>query len=622
MKKVAKVILSVLTVALLLALCLVIGAMSAATVHIHLLCSLILYSFGWCVTLTKNAIAWAKDNIGFAHNKEVVFRIEPDSPNGIKLSDIADGQCSEYNGVNLQGVLQYAICNNGTGARAFPNNTPMCFVSSGRHFLGCGNIIYPVQPPIKRPARLSLYWKKFKLADYTWPQDGDNPADDGDAIREIVLKTNFAVTGPRTNDVRLQYKDNRGSNISRVRLIAPSVVLSKTGDMTPIRVALLSPYVVRDDSKSVFLRRYIALARVYGGEDGRRVAHGFQKDIRANMQQFTHICAYERGALSQVDATFMRVSMDTLRAAANRFSKCSVAELERHSRHVLLLLGLSQSEDEMFKPLTEASKVWLMSEFIHLQSFQDAVISAAMASMASSVDGGVVSREDILKGMPYLCKQIPGLCEAVYAIVRAAKYGNSVCEEGNLSNIALYSMANMLYRYGVQLPSMDEDSAFEGMNDRARRDFDTFVEQILRACRLLPHSGDTSSMCGTAWQVLRDGRCSNVIACLVAYRVSSLLGFSGKSVNDLCIPAASDEFIIDHIKANSAPRSCAPERWIELELADKQELEISSDTSTKVYEFPGFVYPPASDTSLDSSEVAAVRAESRTTRLATGAVSM
>ena len=619
MKNIVKAILSIFAAAFLIALCIVMNAAVITMLPIYFLCALVFHGAALCAALTKGVMALARYSIGLTHNKEVVFRIEPGNPGGIKLSAITSGKCVEYNGVDLRGVLQYA--RSATGEHGSPiryYTTPVLLVSgSGQHFLCYGRTVYPVQSPIERPVYLFPLRRKTSPLYYTYMQGMGNSVNDRDTVREIVLRTNFAVTGPRTNNVRLQYGDDGGSNISRVRLIAPSVVLSKTRGMTPICVALLSPYVVPDGSESMFLRRYIALARACKGEDG-GIAHGFEKDIRANMRQFAHICAYERDALSQVDTTFMRVSMNTLQAAADRSSECSVAELEQHSRHVLLLLGLSQSEDAMFKPLTEAGKVWLMSEFIHSLSFQDAVISAAMASMRDSVDRGIVSRGDILKCMPYLCKQIPGLCEAVYAIVRAAKYGNSACEEGNLSNIALYSIANMLNRYGVQLPGVDEDSAFEGMNDRARRDFDTFVEQISRACRLLPHSDNTSSMCNTAWQVLRDRRCSDVIACLVAHRVSSLSGFGGKSVNDLCIPTTSDEFIIDYIKANSALRDCVPERWIGLELADKQELEIPSNTDMKIYKFRGLAYPTTSGTSLDSSEVAAAGAESRTTRPATG----
>ncbi|WP_447581994.1 hypothetical protein [Anaplasma marginale] len=622
MKKVAKVILSVLTTACLLALCLVVGTVYAVTVPVYFLCALVLGSFAGCVALTKSAIAWARDSVGLPHNKEVVFRIEPDSPNGIKLSDIASGRCSEYKGVDLRDALrEYAFIDQGKGKYVFPAKNPVCFVSnSGQHFLGHLDTIYPVRLPTARPAHL-FPPKKADMFPYCIGGRRNNSVDDRRFVHEFVLKTNFIVTGPRTNGVRLQYVGGSGQNFSRVRLITPSVVMSKTKGMTPIRVALLSPYVVRDDSKSVFLRRYIALARAGVDEDG-RVSNAFEKDMRANMQQFTHICAYERGALSPEDMAFMRFSMNVLRSAADdRSSECSVAALEQHSRHMLLLLGLSQSEDEMFKPLTEASKVWLMSEFIHLQSFQDAMISAAMASMASSVDKGRVSREDVLRCMPYLCKQIPGFCEAIYTIVRAAKYNNGVCEEGNLGGLPLYNIARALNRHGVQLPDIDEDSAFAGMNDRAKGEFETFVEQISRACRP-PDADDMNSMCGTGRRVLQDRRCSDAIACLIARRISYLCDSRRKPVDSLCTPATSDEFITNYIRDDPVSRGHVPERWVGLKLADRQELAIASDVDTVVYKFPGLVYPPVPEagTSLDSSEVTAVSAESRATRpAATGA---
>ncbi len=450
MNNIVKATVSILTAAFLITLSFVANTVAAAIlVPICFMCALVFYCFELCLALTKSSINWLRDSVGFAHNKEIAFRIEPDSPNGIKLDDIASGRCNEYNGVNLQDLLvRYAHYHEAEGKYIFPQSAePVILVSgSNQHFLGCGDTVYPVQPLMNKPASLFPPRRKTSPLSYMWMQDPDyGLVDERDAVREIVLKTNFVVTGPRTNDVRLQYVDGSGQNFSRVKLITPSVVMSKTKDMTPMRLALLSPYILPDDSESVFFRRYVALARARMQYNGGDIPWELEWDIRTNGRQFSRVLVYNKVTLSRMNARFLNGSLELIfKDIETRPFEYDAARVARHSRDMLLLLGLSHSGEAIFKPITKQSRLWLVSEFMHSRQFQDAVVSAAMASVTNSIDRGLTSKAAILKAMPYLCKQIPGLCEAVYTIIRAAKYNNGVCEEGELDALALYSVSNVL----------------------------------------------------------------------------------------------------------------------------------------------------------------------------------
>ncbi|ACZ49314.1 hypothetical protein ACIS_00760 [Anaplasma centrale str. Israel] len=614
MKNLTQAILSIFTVALLLAVCAVAGAVAVVLAPICFLCALAIYGFNLSADRVRRAMYNTENALGLPHNKKVMFGVEQDGADGIKLCDIANGQCSEYKGTALRDVLQHATYDAEKEEYFFPSEDPALLVSgSGQHFFGYGRAVYPVQPPASRPAYLFPPQRTCLRFDSAVMQHMGYRADPG-SIRELVLGTNFVVTGPRSNDVKLQ-SNVGGSGISRVRIIAP-VVLSKTRDMNPTRVALLSPYVVQRNQKSVFLRRYTALARAGVHKSG-KLSEVFSWDMHANTQQFAHILKHNRGALSESDAEFLYNSTEPV--LRDQAPECDAAALKRHAGDMSLLLGLSQSNGAMFKPLTKQGTLWLTSEFIHSRQFQDAVISASMASMKDAVDQGTVSREAIMESMPYLCKQIPGLCEAVYAIVRAAHYNNAVCEENQLGDIALHDVARALSKHGVQLPGVDAESAPEGMSDAEVLRLDELRGDALRASST-PLS-NVRSMHSMGRRVLRDSYCSDIIACLVARRVSSLWDSCGRPASDLC--KVSDEFVINYMTTHSVLRNHACAHGAELELADRQECDISCDVyDISMYEFRKPVRrTPASDTSLDAPQVTEVGTERRDAGLSPGAAS-
>lgn len=618
MKNIVKAILSILTAAFLIILSIIASAATIAVAPIYFLCVLVFYCAELCAELANAVVAWTKDSIGVAHSKEVVFRIEPDSPDGIKLSDIANGKSVEYNGVDLRGVLQYARSITDEHDSSSCYATPVLLVSSsGQRFLCHERTVYPVQPPIKRPAHLFPPRKKTSSLYYTCMQDRDAPVNDKGAVREIVLKTGLVVTGPRTNDVRLQFTENERSDLARVRLIVPSIAVRKTPGMTPIHLALLSPCVVSDNSESVFFRRYVALARACMGDDG-ELPLGLKLDIHMNMQQFVHVLTYNKGTISRMNAEFLINSVRLVDKEYKAVSpKYDMTERVQHLRRVLLLLGLSQSEETMFRPFSAQSKLWVVSEFIHSKQFQNAVISAAMASMTSSIDRGITSKEAILKGMPYLCKQIPGLCEAVYTIVRAAKYNNSACDEGELSNLALYNIANVLRTQqdssdALDLPSVDESNAFEGMSERAVERFDALKDNAFRASHSSYDVSNVDEIYKIGRSVLRNKHCSEIIAYLVAHNIRSN-GMRAGGVFHLHSHDMSDNLIVEYVKTDLAFLGHAfATLGAKLAFADRQECEMSLRVrQADVHTFPELKYPTsASETSLDSSKVTAVGAES------------
>ncbi|AXW84008.1 hypothetical protein F0Q53_00095 [Anaplasma marginale] len=632
MNNIVKATVSILTAAFLITLSFVANTVAAAIlVPIYFMCALVFYCFELCLALTKSSIDWLRDSIGVAHNKEVAFRIEPDSPNGIKLGDIASGRCNEYNGVNLRDLLRYAYYHKATGKYIFPSSAePVILVSgSNQHFLGRGDTVYPVQPLMSKPASLFPPRRKTSPLSYTWMQDPNyGLVDERDAVREIVLKTNFVVTGPRTNDVvRFQCNSIAGSDISRVKLITPSVVMSKTKDMTPMRLALLSPHILPDDSESVFFRRYVALARARMHYNGGDIPWELEWDIRANGRQFSRVLVYNRVTLSRMNAGFLRGNAEFIfKNTATRPFECDAARVERHSRDMLILLGLSHSGEAIFKPITKQSRFWLVSEFMHSRQFQDAVVSAAMASVTNSIDRGLTSKAAILKAMPYLCKQIPGLCEAVYTIIRAAKYNNGVCEEGELDALALYSVSNVLRGRdkdcALDLPGVDEEHAFEGMSDREIERFDALKDSALRASHVLHgDNNNVDDMYKTGRRVLRDENCSAIIAYLVAHNVRSNGMHAGGGVFHLHTHDISDTLIVDYIRADSVLRDHAFENGAKLEFADRQELEMHPDARVETRVFREIAYPPASGTLLDNTRVTAVGAESRAPGPVPGAAS-
>ncbi|MFV9881881.1 MAG: hypothetical protein AB8U31_03450 [Anaplasma ovis] len=168
MKNIVKAILSILTAAFLIILSIIASAATIAVAPIYFLCVLVFYCAELCAELADAVVAWTKDSIGVAHSKEVVFRIELDSPDGIKLSDIANGKSVEYNGVDLRGVLQYARSITDEHDSSSCYATPVLLVSSsGQRFLCHERTVYPVQPPIKRPAHLFPPRKKTSPLYYT-----------------------------------------------------------------------------------------------------------------------------------------------------------------------------------------------------------------------------------------------------------------------------------------------------------------------------------------------------------------------------------------------------------------------------------------------------------------------
>lgn len=608
MKNTISAVFLILASMFLLVLCCIVGIMSAIVMPIYFLSKLACYLFTSFVTpIAKQGITVVKMLTGLPYPKEVVFEIDQDLPDGIKLSDIANEQCSEYKGVDLRDVLQYTIYNRETKMRTFPENTPTCLVSSsGQYFFGHGDTLYSVRyHPIVLPSA-SLFYRVLLPCN----REGNNV---------IVLKTRFAVTGLRTNDIAFEYAIPQ-NGITKMKLIAPSVVLNKTRGMTPTRLALLSPYVVSNSYESVFLRRYIALARARVGGSGGEFPAAVAWDIRANMQQFMHILTYARGALSLQDAGFLRDGVKFIQSARNEVIKCSAAARAKHESDVLLLLGLSQSDEAIFKPLTERGKLWLVSEFICLQQFQNAVISAAMVSVKDSISRGIVARDDIWEGMPYLCKQIPGLCEIVYVLVKAAVY--STYEEGLLNNLVLRNIRGTMRFMDRVMPEVGEGPEFGGVDGGIIGRFNALKEDILRASSL-SHGDNVRNMHTIGRRVLQSERCSDVIACLVAHRVSSLWDSNGQSVHDLCTCETSDELITNYVQIDSALRNRAfKRRGASLELANRQECEISSDVEIKVCKLPMPEHPaPASDTSLDNPEVAAaIRPEPVATTPPIGAV--
>ncbi|ACZ49315.1 hypothetical protein ACIS_00761 [Anaplasma centrale str. Israel] len=627
MKNLTKTIVSIFAAALLLVLCVVAGAVAAVVVPMYFLCALAFYAFELCVAGAKDAENAVRDNLGIAHNKAVVFEVASDMPRGIKLHDIASGQCSEYRDIALQDVLRHASYDEKTSKYFFPlHREPALLVSgSGQYFFGHGETLYPVRPPASRPAYIFPPHRRRSFLNYTWMKSESDcePVDSERAVREVVLKTDFVVTEPRSNDVKLQ-SDVGGSGISRVRIIAPSVVLSRTMRMIPTRVALLSPYVVPYHSESVFLRRYTALARAGVCKSG-KLSEVFAFDVFKNIAQLTHILTHNRSALSELDAEFLDNSIKlAVCALEDGTLKYDAAAFAQYTRNMLLLLGLSQSNNAMFKPLTKQGKLWITSEFIYSREFQDAMISAAVASMRDSVDQGIVSREDIMENMPYLCKQISGLCEAVYTVVRAANYNNGTCEEYSLSDLTLFNIISVLNSgcspHNLQLSSIDESSVFHSMSDVEVLRFDKLKEDALRASHQ-SHGDDVHSMYDMGRRVLRDRYCSDIIAYLAAHSIKRTSVRAG-TMSTLCENEVLDNAIADYLQTDSVLRNHAFARNAKLELADKQECEISCDVQAEVCVFPELEYAtPRSDTSLDAPKVAEVRAERRAAGLSPGAAS-
>ncbi|AXW84541.1 hypothetical protein F0Q53_00080 [Anaplasma marginale] len=592
MKNTAIAVLLILASMFLLVLCCIVGAVSAIVMPIYFMCKLACYLFkSFVAPVAQQGITTVKVLAGLPYPKEVVFEIDQDLPEGIKLSDIADGQRSEYKGVDLRDVLQYTVYDRETKVRVFQDSTPTCLISSsGRYFFGYGDTLYSVQYHPNALPSSSLFRRMLLPCGRV----GKNV---------IVLKTNFAVTGPRTNDVTFEYAMLQ-NGITRMKLIAPSVLLNKTAGMTPTRLALLSPYVVSNNCESIFLRRYIALTRArVGGSDG-EFPVAVMWDMRTNMQQFMHILTYARGALSLQDARFLRDGVRFIQSTRNEVIKYGAAARAKHEADVLLLLGLSQSDDAIFKPITEKGKLWVISEFICSQQFQNAVISASMASVKDSISNGMVSREDILEGVPYLCKQIPGLFEIVYVLVKAAVCGTY--EEGCLNNLVLHNIRGAMRFMDRVMPDVDAGPESGGVDGGVIRDFNALKEKAVRASEL-SHGGNVRNMYTIGKRILRSERCSDIIACVVAHRVSSLWDSVGQLVHDLCAHATSDELITDYLQTDSALRNYAfRRRGAGLELADRQECEISSDVGINVCKLPILECPtPASDTSLDNPEVAA-----------------
>ena len=587
-----------------LMLCCTVGIIFAIVMPIYFLCKLVCYLFkSFVAPIAEQGITVVKMLTGLPYSKEVVFEIDQDLPDGIKLSDIANGQCSEYKGIDLRDVLQYTVYNRETKMRAFPEDTPTCLVSgSGQYFFGYGDTLYSVRyHPNILPS--TFFFRGTPLP--------CNRA--GDSV--IVLKTHFAVTGPHTNDMTFEYAMPQ-NGVTKMRLIVPSVVLNKTRGMTPTRLALISPYVVSNSYESVFLRRYIALARACVGRSGGEFPATVARDIRTNIQQFMHILTYARGALSPQDAGFLRDGVRFIPFMRDEVIQCSVAARAKHEGDVLLLLGLSQSDEAIFKPLTKRGKLWLISEFVCSQQFQNAIISASMVSVKNGISGGIVSREDILEGMPYLCKQIPGLCEIIYVLVKAAVYGTY--EEGCLNNLVLHNIRGTMRFMDRVMPDVGAGPEYWGADGGIIRDFNALKEDALRASNT-SHESNVRNMHAIGHRVLNSERCSDIIACVVAHRVSSLWDSSGQSVHDLCTRETSDELIVNYVQTSSALRNHAfKRRGASLELADRQECEISSDVEIKVCKLP---VPDPAPASVDNPEVAAaIRPEPVATTPPTGAV--
>ncbi|MFV9878241.1 MAG: hypothetical protein AB8U40_03010 [Anaplasma ovis] len=545
----------------------------------------------------QSTAARVKENFCIPRRKLVAFKIDKDSPNGIKLRDISSGACSTYEGTDLRGILQHATYDEGAGEHFFPGDALACFESSHseRLFYGHNDTLYPVQH-LKLSGYAALFLHRALSVLHR------------EYSRVIVLKTDFIVGGSHADEVIFEGSaPSRG--MRRLRLFVPDVETRDTKDMNPTRVALLSPRVVPYDSKSLFLRRYVALI-VASISKYERIIPALLWDIYKNAEQLTYITAHKRGILSDPDAEFLsRIVGFAQNTVCDSQFQCDRTARSACDGYISLLLGLSQSEEAMFRPMTERGRLWLISEFIRSDRFQSAVTALALASVGHSLNTGVTFKDRIMANMPYLCRQIPGLCEAVYAMVKIAT--NGAYEQGSLSNLVLYRARRANRELSV-LPNVDAELAFEGMSGEAEiQRFESLVNSAMSAL-LTDMRGNTTDtehafIRGLARNVLRSSRSADIIATLTICNIQRL-----RTDTTLLLDAVSTDIVAGDMIAEYVLEEAQHDPEIAsgavLKLANRQKCEIFCDAETCIY--PGGIRceraRSASGTLLQSPVIAAV----------------
>ncbi|WP_148207713.1 hypothetical protein [Anaplasma centrale] len=534
--------------------------------------------------------------------KSVVFEIDKDSPDGIKLRDIAGGACSEYKGSDLRGVLQHAVRDQETGEYLFPEDgAPACFASrSGSLFYGHNDTLYPVRY-LSQQSGCTISHKVL-------------PVFQRKTNRAIVMGTDLVTSGPHANDVIFERGEPSGG-VFKLRLLLPSVASRSTRRMNPTRIALLSPYVVSHDHKSAFMRCYLALI-VSGTYRYSTIIPPMVCDIHENAREFRHVITHKRHAASEGDMELLaRIVERAQRTYHDTQFRCSRAERAAFAGYISLLLGLLQSEEVMFKPITKQSKLWLVSEFICSAKFQCALVVSAVASVRRSLDRGITSKAGIMARMPYLCRQIPGLCEGVYALARVVIDG--VYEQGSLSNLTLHLISQAGDTPGA-LPIVSEDLAFEGMNEDEIQHFKALVLWSKIAlwlnCQDDVFSIIRAEIRRAGRRILQDSHCSDIIAFLAVLKIQRFRMESTLQLDTVSVDTTAGVMIADYIFEESPGRDSVFARGTVLELANKQRCEVFYGTETQICErgTRRERVGPASETLLCDPVVAAAVAESRT----------
>ncbi|WP_010264322.1 hypothetical protein [Anaplasma marginale] len=576
MKNIAKTVAYTLVFASLLALCCAVVAIILVSLPIVAACVIACYfMYSLLMPAIRSAAAKIKESCFIPYRQLIVFGIDEDSPNGIKLRDIANSTCSEYQGIDLRGVLQHATHAESADEYFFPGDELACFESSSpeRLFYGYNDTLYPVRYLGFTYPDLFLHRVRSVLR--------------REESRVIVMKTGFIVAGSRASEI-ISRGDSPSKGMRRLKMFVPAVESRDTKDMNPTRVALLSKSVVPYDSKSLFLRRYVALIVSSISKNG-AIIPALLWDIYKNAEQLAYVTAHKGGVLSDPDTEFLArmvgFAQDAVRTPQFR---CGQDERLAWDGCVSLLLGLSQSEGAMFDPVTKRGKLWLVSEFIRSDKFQSALTASALASVGHSLNSGITSKDDIMARMPYLCKQIPGLCEAAYAMAKIEVDG--VYEQESLSNVVLYNARRANRELSV-LPSVSRERALEDMNGAgAMERFESSVNRALSLLLTSVRDGttdiDRTSIRDLARNVLSNSHSSDIIATLTICNIQRLGAditlLLGAASTDMMAGGMIAEYILEEARYDCKIASGAV-----LKLANRQECEIFFDAETRIY--PGDV---------------------------------